>query len=609
MPGDAHAASTSLDTGSLRSGQDWVTWLRQAFLAPPRGARLQPSAEATSAALAALTNFAQRHGFRVEQADSSNSPGPVNWLTQRIQIPAGTSPGEAVTALAHQLGHVLLHDQIGRLDPSGTVPCQGLRKVEADSVACLIAAGLGIETPAITFPYVASWAGTDPRAQPTRTIETATTRILTAARTIATHLDSELTPGPRRRKATGRAAAPLLEPDLPPTVPLSDLIAVNQAALAFYTSQLPGSWVSGYLASRGFPASIQQHWQAGHAPASWAALTGHLRDLGWPDTTLEAAGLARRSRRGTLIDTFRNRAILPIHSSDGTVIAFIGRAPDPAAPGVPKYLNSPQTALYDKSKVLFGLWEAREALAAGAQPVLVEGPFDAIAVTAACAGRKAGVAPCGTAFTTQHAHSLSQAADLPASGVLVAFDPDETGRRAAVRAYRLLVHLTTGTTAAVLPAGSDPAHILANEGLGHLDALLTKTQRLADVVTDAELDRWSRWLPYADGRINALRAAAPVVAAMPPAHVARQVARLADRLALDHATVTDAVTAAVPDVIGRAPPEGTPGQAGGGRCPATPDFPNSAEATLLRTGITTPTAGRSPARRVPRPLRRGRVPG
>ena len=168
---------------------------------------------------------------------------------------------------------------------------------------------------------------------------------------------------------------------------------------------------------------------------------------------IETAGLARPSRRGTLIDTFRNRAMLPIRSATGTVIAFIGRAPDRSGAGVPKYLNSPKTSLYDKSEILFGLWEAQDALADGARPVLVEGPFDAIAVTTAGQGRFAGLAPCGTALSARHADALSRIADLPTAGVLVAFDPDPPGRRAAVRAYRLLSKLTARTSAVTLPAG------------------------------------------------------------------------------------------------------------------------------------------------------------
>ncbi len=211
---------------------------------------------------------------------------------------------------------------------------------------------------------------------------------------------------------------------------------------------------------------------------------------------IEAAGLGRRSVRGTLVDLFRDRAMLPIRSADGTVAGFIGRAAKAAGAGVPKYLNSPGTGLYDKSEVLFGLWEAREALAGGAQPVIVEGPLDAMAVSAAGGRRYAAVAPCGTALTARHVAALQDMAALETAGVLI--------------------------------------------------------QPLADLVIDAEVDKWRRWLRHAEGRINALRAAAPLVAAMPPEHVARQVARLAERLDLEYAIVTGAVTDALPQVIANA---------------------------------------------------------
>ena len=99
----------------------------------------------------------------------------------------------------------------------------------------------------------------------------------------------------------------------------------------------------------------------------------------------------------------------------------------------------------------------------------------------------------------------------------------------------------------IQPPGRDPAQILAERGADYLaEYLAVCTQPLADLVTDTELDRWSRWLPYAEGQVNALRAVAQVIAAMPPSHVGRQVARLASQLALDHAVVTDAVTSALP---------------------------------------------------------------
>lgn len=156
---------------------------------------------------------------------------------------------------------------------------------------------------------------------------------------------------------------------------------------------------------------------------------------------------------------------------------------------------------------------------------------------------------------------------LRATGVLVAFDPDQAGRRAAIKAYHLLSSLTDTVLIVTLPSGQDPAQILHDRGATALAVALAEQSRpLADLVIDAEVDRWSRWLVYAEGRINALHAAAPVIARMPPAHVARQVARLARRLDLDYPTVTEAVTDALSDAragpphLTESPQEGTAGQ-------------------------------------------------
>ncbi|MFI5064816.1 MAG: toprim domain-containing protein [Streptosporangiales bacterium] len=336
---------------------------------------------------------------------------------------------------------------------------------------------------------------------------------------------------------------------------------LNALAARFFRYQLPGSWVPPYLRFRGFSPAIQDLWQAGYAPSGWNTLTHHLRTLGWADEVIEQAGLARRSRRGNLFDVFRDRAMFPVTAPDGTIAGFIGRASDYAPADVPKYLNSPRTCLYDKSAVLFGVWEAREALAAGARPVIVEGPLDAIAVTAAGRGRFAGVAPCGTALTRRHLAVLARAADLRSAGVLVAFDSDPAGQRAAVHAYHLLCPLTETVQEAGLQPGQDPASVVARDGHPALyDVLAHRTHPLADRVTDSELQRWAPWLRYAEGQVNALRATAPIIAAMPPAHVGRQVARVAIRLGMTHAVVTEAVTDAltqehhVPSAAKREPP-------------------------------------------------------
>ena len=527
--------------------QVWANWLQR--VAAQGLGQAPTSAADPDAAWTALTHLARRKGFTVERAHCADADGFTTWRNKRIRIRPDARPAEAVTALAHQLGHVLLHGQIANLEPSGTVPCTGILKVEADSVAYLTAIHIGINDPAITFPRVSSWAGTDPRAQPGTTTRAATSRIHTAAATITGHLKSAQVTA-ARPTTVASARSPRKGQHAASTVPANELIRANSTAAEFFRSHMTGSWVPDYLARRGLSRDIQDHWLAGHAPASWDALTCHLRDAGYPDAVIEASGLARRSQIGTLIDTFRDRAMFPIRSPNGTIVAFIGRAAEHAAPTVPKYLNSPATSLYNKSQVLFGLWEARDVLANGARPVITEGPLDAIAVTIADQGTLAGVSPCGTAFSTRHAAALNQAADLPSVGVTVAFDPDKAGRRAAIHAYHQLIPLTDKLAAATLPPGHDPAKILADSGPDALATILTDHRRpLPDLVINTEVASWSRRLSYPEGQIHALRAAAPLIAAMPPAHVARQVARLAAILRLDHATVTEAVTDALTELI------------------------------------------------------------
>lgn len=600
----------------LGSGADWAAWLRRA--APVHAlAMRRPDGQDLAGAWNVLVHLARRQGFAVHRADTLARDGFTTWPDRRIRVPADAGPAEAVTALAHQLAHVLLHGRIARLDPSGSVRCQGTRKVEADSVAYLVTTHLGIGAPAITFPQVSSWAGTDQRAQPGRIIQAVSHRVVAAAALVNRYLDAELGTG-----HAAQAPVPADGAEISQSSPLAadrhDLVRVHQAAAQFFRTQLPGSWVPGYLSARGFRTSVQQHWQIGYAPAGWDTLTRHLRGAGYPDQLIEAAGLAHRSRRGTLIDTFRDRAVLPIHAADGTLMAFIGRAPNDAGAGVPRYLNSPHTALYDKGSVLFGVWEARDALGKGARPVIVEGPFDAIAVTTAGRGRYAGLAPCGTALTSGHLACLDNAANLMSSGVLVALDADQAGRRAAARAYQLLTPFSGQIAAVSFPAGQDPAQIVQSRGPDGLARLLSQTQPLTDLVIDAEVVRWERWLEHAEGQIRALRATAPLIAAMPPADVARQVARLAERLGLRYSVVTEAVTDALPDVIATGRIASTGGGAASRRQPtgkqplavrtASQDFPGSAQqATGRAIPDRSPPAGASrPAE--PR-LRGGRVAG
>lgn len=323
-------------------------------------------------------------------------------------------------------------------------------------------------------------------------------------------------------------------------------MAIHDVALACYRDRLDRSWVPGYLAGRGFDSQVQRRWQVGYAPASGHALVCHLRSAGYPDSLIETAGLARRTRTGILTDTFRDRAVLPIKDSHGRIVAFIGRAAGRANPAAPKYLNSPTTPLYRKGDVLFGLWEAGAALAAGAVPVITEGPLDAIAIAVATDGHYAPVALCGAILTARQVAALGDACDLSTTGALVAFDADGAGSRAAVRAYHMLSPVSGRTAAVILPPGRDPAQVLTDHGQAALASLLGRRLKpLADLVLDAEVGVWSQRLRFAEGQVGALRAGAAAIAAMPARDVPRQAGRLAEILGLDHGMVTQALTEAL----------------------------------------------------------------
>ena len=473
--------------------------------------------------------LARREGFAVERQDGSPGDGTTFWAARRIRIPPGLPSGQATWALAHQLGHVLLHNTTGYPPGATTSGCHGIRKAEADSVAFVICARHGVR---VEYPFSSpqTWAGADPRAQPAAAILTAGEHITTAAAKISHLLDHQLAGNrlaarPAARAATtarhaGRplppAASQVTAPPSPPE-PGPRMSAVLDDAMRFYDSQLAHSWVPAYLAGRGIGNATVRHWQIGYAPGRWTALTGHLRALGHDDDAIQAAGLARLSSRGTLIDHFRDRVMLPVHDEHGNIAGFLGRARPGAGPEVPKYLNSPETSSYHKGSLLFGLHQARDLLAGGATPVIVEGPFDAIAVTVADPGRHAGLAPCGTALTGKQAGILAQYADLGSTGVLVAFDDDPAGRKAAVRAYDILRAVSGRLQSAVLP-GKDPAEILQTEGPEVLRAVLRdQVQPLSSVVIDVHLAPWERRLQDPEGPLLAMRSTATVIAGLLPA--------------------------------------------------------------------------------------------
>jgi DNA primase catalytic core len=505
---DAHSVSHVWDL-SQTSGQPFP--VQPAVSLPPRA--VPPGVWDR------LRWLARREGFAVEQEPGCPADGSTLWAARRIRILPGLVPGQAVWALSHQLGHVLLHNPAAAAPDASTARCHGTRKAEADSVAFItcIRHGVPVEH---DFPSPRTWAGADPRAQPGAVILAAGDRITRAAGAISRYLALARTE-PDALTASVPASAPQPGPGAAIEVILLD-------AEAFYAGQLAGSWAAAYLSKRGITAAAIREWHIGYAPREWIALTSHLRRLGHPDDAIQAAGLARVSSRGTLIDHFRDRVMLPVHDEHGTLAGFIGRARPGHGPGVPKYLNSPATGPYRKGDLLFGLHHAHGHLAAGATPVIVEGPFDAIAVTLADPGRYAGLAPCGTALTTRQAEALRRAAVPSRAGVLVAFDDDTAGRKAAIRAYEIL-HGISDRLQSVALSGRDPAEILETQGpLALRVTLRDRTQPLSALVIDTCIDSWQRRLRDPGGPLLAMRGVATVIASLLPpgaAQAIRQITR------------------------------------------------------------------------------------
>ncbi len=340
---------------------------------------------------------------------------------------------------------------------------------------------------------------------------------------------------------------PIDSTDDGPAVRDRRLLDVLAAAHDYYRQQVPGSWVPDYLDGRGLSVLTDR---AGLAPAGWTSAVDHLRGAGYADPEILAAGLARTSSRGTLIDAFRDRVMLPIHHTDGRVVGFTGRRnPATVDDYNPKYLNSPITAVYSKTDQPYGLTPPTiAALRAGADLAIVEGPMDAEAINLAAAGRVVAVAPLGTALTAGQLRTLNKVAPLADRQVLTVMDNDQAGRAASVRAFHLLADTGIPDPQAVtLPAGrNDPAETLARDGAARLDAaLINDTHPLADTVVDAILDRWPA--PTSpEYQIGALNEVAPVVAALPAQRRQEQATRVADRLTLDSVTVIDAVIEHLP---------------------------------------------------------------
>lgn len=329
------------------------------------------------------------------------------------------------------------------------------------------------------------------------------------------------------------------------------LHAVLTDAQTFYRRSVHGSWVFPYLFKRQIADAIAAG-QLGYAPKGNAQTWDHLTRRGHDPQAILDAGIAAvpAETKRPVRDVMRDRLTFPVHDTGGRVIGFLGRAAPEAPDYVPKYLNTPTTALYNKSETLYGLVDEAGRIAAGTPPILVEGPMDRWALHHA--GDRipdvAPVAPCGTAITSDHLRSLANISNGP---LLVALDGDEAGRSAALRLWdtareaipQRSIHLVQ------LPQGADPAQLVQRGRYAVLGDAIAGAQPLAHVALDVALGRTPGTNPIHATAIASAIARRDALA-LAPDDAGAYVAHVAQRLRLTNAQAT----ALVADAVANSPP-------------------------------------------------------
>lgn len=324
----------------------------------------------------------------------------------------------------------------------------------------------------------------------------------------------------------------------------SRLLAANQAAAAYFEAQLQsdeGKFARDFLVSRGFAQETWGSFGIGYAPKGWQNLLNHLTGLGFSLDELVTAGLVMQSDKGGY-DRFRGRVLWPIRDANSQVLGFGARKLFEDDQG-PKYLNTPETPVYHKGSVLYGLDAARKQIVKQKQIVVVEGYTDVMACH--LAGETTAVATCGTAFGEEHIKLINrlfgQATAEPAH-VIFTFDPDAAGEKAALKVYSDTAKFNALTFVAVGPEGLDPSDLRQQRGDAAIKLMLESKKPLFEFVVRHRISKYS--LADVDSRIAAARAAASVVAELvDPALRSGYTRLLAEWVSLDVAEVSAIVSA------------------------------------------------------------------
>ncbi len=323
------------------------------------------------------------------------------------------------------------------------------------------------------------------------------------------------------------------------------LVEANKIASDFFSQNLNSPEAETgrkFLTERGFDKNAALKFGVGYALKGWDSLTNHLKQKGFTESELTLAGLSVAGQRG-IYDRFRGRLTWPIRDASGDVVGFGARRLYEDDQG-PKYLNTPETPAYKKSQVLYGIDLARKDIATTKQAVIVEGYTDVMACH--LAGVTTAVATCGTAFGEDHARVLRRFLmdqEQLRGEVIYTFDGDEAGRKAALKAFNLDQSFVAQTFVAVESSGLDPCELRQKSGNDAILALVKSRVPLFEFVIKSTIASFD--LNTAEGRVAALRSAAPVVAGIKDVALRPEYTRmLAGWLGADSNTVVQAVGSA-----------------------------------------------------------------
>ncbi len=329
----------------------------------------------------------------------------------------------------------------------------------------------------------------------------------------------------------------------------SRLLALNKFAAEYYQSQLEteeGLFARDFLVRRGFAAESFESFGIGYAPKGWQNLITAVTGAGYQPQEMVSAGLAMESDKGGY-DRFRGRVLWPIRDANSQVLGFGARRLYEEDQG-PKYLNTPETPVYHKSSVLYGLDLARKSIVKTRQIVVVEGYTDVMACH--LAGIQTAVATCGTAFGEDHIKIINRLlgqSSEPAE-VIFTFDPDAAGEKAALRVYGDSSKFNALTFVASGPEGLDPADLRQKHGDQSIPKMLEQKKPLFEFVIRHRISQFS--LQDLDSRVAAARSAAPVVAEIKDSALrAGYTKALADWVSLDSIEIEQMVRSGVTSAV------------------------------------------------------------